>query len=276
MNKFIVANDQLTESPFDSIRHIDDQGNEFWFARELMNVLAYAKWQMFKGVVDNAQENIETLGLPTVEHFLPVEVKNTDASGKRKRGRTGLDYKLSRLACYHVALCCDSRGNDSVKAAKHYFAIKTREAEVVIPRQNDRLRELVLQNQILSQQIQLRQLDHTMLTMHGKETVLALRGMADQIVREEIKTTEVVEPDTGRATNILTANQLKEAFYKRTGHRLKSMKQFTDKVRQAGRDDLLEPVRRSHVSEYIKPEHLDEAIAVVCNSTKSRQLLLGE
>jgi hypothetical protein len=209
-----------------------------------------------------------------IEHFLPVELKNIDSTGKRLKGRTGIDYNLSRLACYHVALCCDSRGNDSVKAAKHYFAVKTREAEVVIPQQSDRLRELELQNQILSQQLQLRQLDHNMLIMHGKETVLALRGMADQLVREEIKTTEVVEPDTGHCTNILSASQLKEAIYKRTGQKIKSMKQVTDALRKAGRDDLLVPVRRSQVAEHVQPDALDEVIHVVFRS--KRQMLIGE
>ena len=117
-------------SPFDSIRHLDDKGNEFWYARELMPLLGYKMWQKFNGVIETAKENLETVTGQVIEHFLPVEVKNMDESGKRLKGRSGLDYKLSRLACYHIALCCDSRGNDAVKLAKHYFAVKTREAEV--------------------------------------------------------------------------------------------------------------------------------------------------
>jgi hypothetical protein len=109
-------------SPFDAIRQVDEHGNEFWYARELMSVLNYSKWQNFEGVIEIAQENIESLDLPVNEHFLPLEVKS--------QGRPKNDFQLSRLASYHVALSCDSRGNDSVKAAKHYFAIKTRQAEV--------------------------------------------------------------------------------------------------------------------------------------------------
>jgi DNA-binding Lrp family transcriptional regulator len=260
-----------SQSPFESIRQTDVSGNEFWSARDLMVLMGYKSWQKFSGVIDSAKENVETVVGQVSHHFNP-----TDKMVKRPQGggAAQLDYKLSRLACYHVALCCDSRGNDSVKAAKHYFAVKTREAEVVIPQQSDRLRELELQNQILSQQLQLRQLDHNMLVMHGKETVLALRGMADQLVREEIKTTEVVEPDTGRCTNILSASQLKEAIYKRTGQKIKSMKQVTDALRKAGRDDLLVPVRRSQVAEYVQPDALDEVIQVVFRS--KRQMLIGE
>jgi DNA-damage-inducible protein D len=143
----VVTNDN-GKSPFDSIRRIDGNGNEFWCARELMPMLGYKQWQRFKGVIDNAAENIETITGSTVEHFLAVEIKNTDSEGNRLKGRTGIDYKLSRLACYHVALSCDSRGNDLVKAAKHYFAIKTREAETVVPAQIDAIRELELRLQL--------------------------------------------------------------------------------------------------------------------------------
>ena len=109
-------------SPFDSIRHYDEQGNEFWLARELMTMLNYLKWERFNGVIETAIENLETVCNNVSSHFFPDE-------GKTK-GRPRLDYKLSRLACYHIALCCDSRGNDAVKMAKHYFAVKTRQAEV--------------------------------------------------------------------------------------------------------------------------------------------------
>lgn len=110
------------ESPFDSIRHYDEQDNEFWLARELMTMLNYLKWERFNGVIETAIENLETVCDNVSSHFFPDE-------GKTK-GRPRLDYKLSRLACYHIALCCDSRGNDAVKMAKHYFAVKTRQAEV--------------------------------------------------------------------------------------------------------------------------------------------------
>jgi DNA-damage-inducible protein D len=121
---------QSDNSPFDAIRQVDDQNNEFWYGRELMQLLGYQKWERFNNVVLTAQENLEDLVSEVSSHVSPV----WEASGKTKR----LNYKLSRLACYHVALCCDSRGNDSVKLAKHYFAIKTREAELA-PQQVSRV-----------------------------------------------------------------------------------------------------------------------------------------
>ncbi|MBD2653676.1 hypothetical protein H6G45_09270 [Synechocystis sp. FACHB-383] len=254
------------ESPFDSIRQVDEHGKEFWMARDLMPILGYAKWGNFKSVIETAQENIETVASSTVEHFLPLEIKS--------QGRPALDYKLSRLASYHVALCCDSRGNDHVKFAKHYFAVKTHQAETVIP-------ELAQENETLRLMLELerernkgKQLDSTMLQLHGDRVVLALRGQSDVIVEKETVITEVVEPDTGKSSKILTAEQLKRAVKERTGQKLSTAKQFTDALRKAGRDDLLEPVRRSQVAEYVKPEFLNEAIAVVYG--KCRQRLIGE
>ncbi len=107
---------------FDSIRKVTSDGREFWSARELMDILGYTSWQKFRSVIDLATENLETLSALADEHFLPVELKTL--------GRPKTDFLLSRLACYHVAICCDSRGNDRVKAAKYYFVVKTRQAEL--------------------------------------------------------------------------------------------------------------------------------------------------
>jgi len=255
-----------SDSPFDTIRRVDGQGNEFWSARELMPILNYKMWQKFKFVIENAKENIETVTQSSFEHFLPVEVKS--------HGRNGLDYKLSRLACYHVALCCDSRGNDSVKMAKHYFAIKTREAETVIPAQNERLRELELVNENLKLQLAMANRVDSMAIMHGVPVTLTLLGRGDCVAERETTVTEVVEPATGKSAKILSAEQLKRAIKQRTGQNIPSLKSFADSLRKAGRDDLLIPVTRSQTSEYVIPEKLDEAIDIVFG--KQRQRLLGE
>jgi len=128
------------QSPFDSIRKYRADGSEFWSARELMAILQYVKWQKFKDVIDIAKENLETIDTQASNHFLPVEVKSL--------GRNAIDFELSRLACYHIALASDSRGKDAVKMAKHYFAVKTREAEVIIPAQNDELEMMRLRVQL--------------------------------------------------------------------------------------------------------------------------------
>jgi hypothetical protein len=126
-----VSNNQgYANSPFDSIRRVDEFGNEFWNGRELMEMLNYKKWDKFEDVIKIAQENLATIVDDVKFHITPTEnlVKRPQGGGSKQS-----DFKLSRLACYHVSLCCDSRGNDAVKTAKHYFAVKTREAEIVQP-----------------------------------------------------------------------------------------------------------------------------------------------
>ena len=254
------------DSPFDSIRHLDENANEFWYARELMNLMKYIKWQKFKGVIEVATENLETITGSTIGHFLPVEVKSN--------GRPKLDYKLSRLACYHVALCCDSRGNESVKSAKHYFAIKTREAETVIPQQSERLKELELQNEVLAKQLELRRLDNTMLTMHGKEAVLALRGKEDQIIETEKPTIEVIDDRHNIKFKGQTLTQIKEYVQQKYGVKFKSGAAIKRFLESKGEGYLVAQTLRSISSDYVPEENLEQVYRLL--KSDSRQMLLGE
>lgn len=125
-----------SESPFDSIRRFDEKGIEFWSARELMRLMGYTNWQRFENPIGQAIENLELNGDKVSDHFLAVAVKS--------QGRDATDYRLTRYACYMIALCCDGRKVE-VASAKKYFAVKTRQAETVIPVQVDRIQELELQ-----------------------------------------------------------------------------------------------------------------------------------
>ncbi len=116
----------FSESPFEAIKHIEN-GIEIWYARELQLVLNYKQWRRFNDVILLAQENLGTVTESVFDHIAPTGKMVDRPQGG---GVNQLDYKLSRLACYHIALCCDSRGNDAVKMAKHYFAVKTRQAEL--------------------------------------------------------------------------------------------------------------------------------------------------
>jgi hypothetical protein len=109
------------ESPFDSIRRIDANGNEYWLARELMKLMGYLKWERFSGAIEMAKENLEIAGDIVSDHFFPLTGKS--------QGRDSQDYKLSRYAAYHVALTCDGRKSE-VALAKKYFVVKTRQAEI--------------------------------------------------------------------------------------------------------------------------------------------------
>ena len=269
-----IAHNENT-SPFDSIRRTDEQG-EYWLARDLMPMLGYPRWSDFKDVIDKAKTSCENTGNVVTEHFSGLFLKNPSS----KQGRHYQDFRLSRYASYLVAMNGDPR-KPEIAAAQSYFAIKTREAEVIIPAQSEAMAEmdkqiriLELQNENLRTSLELRHLDNNMLTMHGAELVLTLRGKSDQLVRVEQTVTEVVNPKTQSSDRILTADQLKKIVKQNTGQTIPSMKWFTDKLKEKGRDDLLMPVTRHQTNEYVTPETLAEAIALVFGD--NRQMILGE
>jgi len=189
----------------------------------------------------------------------------------------GRPSELISLSCdglKHLGLMAETEEGELIRqyfieAEKKWRMVQTMSPEVAQLVELEKLRL-----EIERERNRGKELDHTMLTLHGDRVVLALRGHADVIVEKETLVTEVVEPETGKSTKILSADQLKRAVKERTGQKLKSLKDFTDAVRKAGRDDLLTPVTRSLTCEYPIPEKLDEAIAVVYGS--HRQKLLGE
>ena len=122
MNKIEEYNEKL----FENIKHIDEYGNEFWYARELMPLLEYKKWERFSNVIDNAKTACEKSGYNIDEHFPEV--------GKLSKRNNGAvvqikDYKLSRYACYLIAQNGDPR-KETIALAQTYFAIQTRRQEI--------------------------------------------------------------------------------------------------------------------------------------------------
>ena len=114
-----------TESIFDSIKHIDEFGNEYWEARELMCALEYVQWRRFNDVIDKAIVSCELSQNNVKDHFADVGkmVKTGDSYRKIE------DYKLSRYACYLIAQNGDSR-KKTIALAQTYFAVQTRKMEL--------------------------------------------------------------------------------------------------------------------------------------------------
>lgn len=261
--------DRSESSPFDAIRGYRADGSEFWTARELMKWLGYKSWQYGEKAMNRAVRSIENQGLDITQHVMQVH-KPSNQGGKLTEIQ---DYELSRFACYVVAMNADPE-KEMVAMAQGYFAMQTRKAEVVIPVQNDRLAELKAENEGLAMKLRLTEMQDARLALHGFQTLLMLEGRPDAVVTIEVPVTEVVNFSENTTDRILSAEQLKSEVKKRTGQSLKSMKQFTDALRKAGRDDLMKPVTRAATSEYITPECLDEAISIVYG--KSRQGLIGQ
>ena len=91
---------------FEDIKHFDENGIEFWYARELQIVLDYKEWRKFDGVISKAKVSCENSGISPFEHFVEADKTIKMPKGAEK---TITDYKLTRYACYLIAQNGDSR-----------------------------------------------------------------------------------------------------------------------------------------------------------------------
>lgn len=113
-------------SPFDAIRRTDEQGNEYWSARELYKLLGYSRWEKFQKSITEAQRACENSGHAASDHF-HLEVQLIKA-GKGTR-RPVEDYLLSRYACYLIVQNADPN-KPIVALGQTYFAYQTRRQEI--------------------------------------------------------------------------------------------------------------------------------------------------
>ncbi len=97
---------EVTTNAFESIKHIDEFGNVFWLARELMEVLEYKEWRKFDKVIKKAMEACAGSNYNTLDHFV---LKDKMVSIGSNTVRKIQDYQLSRYACYLIAQNGDSR-----------------------------------------------------------------------------------------------------------------------------------------------------------------------
>ena len=111
---------------FEDIKHIDEDGSEFWYARELMPILQYSNWQNFEKIIEKAKISCENSDISVFEHFIDVSKTIKMPKGAEK---TILDYKLTRYACYLIAQNGDSR-KKVIALAQTYFAVQTRKQEI--------------------------------------------------------------------------------------------------------------------------------------------------
>ena len=119
--------EKINETIFESIKHFDDEGYEYWYARELQKVLEYTEWRKFVGVIKKAINSCKASNYVASDHFVGTDkMINLGKGGQRKVP----DYKLSRYACYLIAQNGDSR-KKVIALAQTYFAIQTRKHELL-------------------------------------------------------------------------------------------------------------------------------------------------
>ena len=119
------------KSIFDSIAHEikDDEGNsmEVWYARELQEVLGYARWENFVVAIGRAIDSCKSLNVNVDDHFREVTKMVNLGSGSQ---RPIQNFMLTRYACYLIAQNGDPK-KEEIAFAQSYFAVQTRNAELI-------------------------------------------------------------------------------------------------------------------------------------------------
>lgn len=123
MSNITVYNEQI----FERIKHINEYGEEFWYARELQKVLEYTQWRRFEEVIEKAKSACENSSNNLLEHFA-----DTGKSIPMPKGgyRIVNDIMLSRYACYLIVMNADPR-KEVIALGQTYFAVKTRQQELI-------------------------------------------------------------------------------------------------------------------------------------------------
>ena len=114
------------QSIFESIRHVNERGQEFWYARELQRVLEYADYRNFELVIYKAMDACKGSMLNVDDHFVGSTEMVIIGSNARRYLKS---YMLSRYACYLIVQNSDP-SKEIIALGQTYFAVQTRKQEL--------------------------------------------------------------------------------------------------------------------------------------------------
>ncbi len=117
---------EFKNNTFEQIKHMDEDGNEYWLARELQLALQYNQWRNFELVINKAKENCANSNINILDHF--ADISKTIEMPKNAIKQVN-DYKVSRYGCYLIMLNADA-SKKVIALGKTYFAIQTRKQEL--------------------------------------------------------------------------------------------------------------------------------------------------
>ena len=119
---------QQIKKQFDNtMQLLEEEQIEFWYARDLMHLLGYSRWENFENAIGRAMESCETSQIEVLNHFREVTKMVTLGSGAKRNVK---DYMLTRYACYLIAMNGDTT-KEEIAFAQSYFAVQTRKQELI-------------------------------------------------------------------------------------------------------------------------------------------------
>lgn len=222
LGKALTVEEQnnYTESLFESIRHINKYGEEFWYARELQIALEYKEWRNFCKVLDKAKTACSNSDNLLDNHF--VEVNKIVEAGVATKPIE--DYELSRYACYLIVQNGDSR-KKVIALGQTYFAIKTRQQELIenfddLTEDKKRLairNEMIIHNKSLAEAAQMAGIedkkDYAIFQNRGYQGLYGGLGVKEIHTRKGLKKNQKILDHMGStelAANLFRATQTDE------------------------------------------------------------------
>ena len=220
---------RYSDQTFEDIKHIDEDGQEFWYARELQRVLKYAQWRYMKEAVERARLACENSGLNPDDHFAEVRKMVPIGSGAE---RAVEDYMLSRFACYLVVMNGDPR-KEVIALGQAYFAVKTRQQELIenYEELSEDQKRLAIRNEMKRHNIALadaahdagviEQKDYAIFQNKGYQGLYGGLGVKEIHARKGLKKSEKILDHMGStelAANLFRATQTEEKLRRENIH----------------------------------------------------------
>lgn len=221
MNAQRIANQH--HATFEGARQLDEDGNEYWFARDLAPLLDYQDWRNFMQVVEKARLACQKSGRAVEDHFGDVTRMVGIGSGAR---REIADVRLSRYACYLVVQNGDP-SKPVIANGQTYFAMQTRRQELNDDEKFARLSEdekrLAIRNELAEHNKYLAaaakdagvetSMDYAIFQDHGYKGLYGGMGAKDIHARKGLKKSQKILDHMGStelAANLFRATQAEE------------------------------------------------------------------
>lgn len=213
--------EKYSEKVFEDIKHYNEDGQEFWYARELQTVLEYTKWDNFKKVIEKAKISCKNSNINVSDHFADVGNMVQLGSGAQREIE---DVMLSRYACYLIVQNSDPR-KEVVALGQTYFAVKTRERELEesfdeLTEEQKRLairNELKVHNKSLAEAAQMAGIQHSkdyaIFQNKGYQGLYGGLGVKEIHLRKKLKKNQKILDHMGStelAANLFRATQTDE------------------------------------------------------------------
>ena len=212
---------KYSEQTFESIKHVNEYGEEYWLARELQLVLEYAQWRRFSDAIERAKLACKNSGFAVEDHFADIGKMVDIGSGAERQID---DVMLSRYACYLIVMNGDPR-KEVIAIGQSYFAVKTRQQELIdnYEQMSEDQKRLAIRNEMKRHNIALadaahdagviEQKDYAIFQNKGYQGLYGGLGVKEIHARKGLKKSEKILDHMGStelAANLFRATQTEE------------------------------------------------------------------